>query len=205
MSGKFIHELSPEEIRGAVADKYGEVAQAPGAEFPFPVGRAFAESLGYRPEDLDSLPAHAVHAFAGISCLHPYLSLAPGNWVLDLGCGAGLDSILMAKKVLPGGIIHSLDASAAMIEAAETNAKAALAENIRFHHAPAEAIPLEDNSVDIVAVNGILNLCASKQAVLSEIRRVLKDEGKLYLSEIVRQEEAGENANKEISLDSWFL
>lgn len=206
MSEKFIHELSPEEIRAAVADKYGEVAQSPQAEFPFPVGRAFAESLGYLPADLDTLPAHAVDAFAGISCLHPYLALSPGDRVLDLGCGAGLDSIMMAAKVRPDGVVHSLDASTAMIKAARENAAAARMSHIVFHHAPAEDIPLEANSLDVVHVNGMLNLCHDKQAVLAEIRRVLKADGRLYLSEIVRQEDAGSEANSgKIALDSWFL
>jgi 2-polyprenyl-3-methyl-5-hydroxy-6-metoxy-1,4-benzoquinol methylase len=205
MVGKYIHELSSEEIREAVADKYGEIAQTPEAKFPFPVGRAFAESQGYLPKDLDGLPTHAVNAFAGISCLHPYQALCPGKQVLDLGCGAGLDSILMAGKVLPDGQIHGLDASATMIAAARDNAASAQVNNIIFHHAPAEHIPLEENTMDVVAVNGILNLCASKKAVLAEIRRVLKDMGQLYLSEIVRQDEAAEPQNSEISLESWFL
>lgn len=191
-----------------MAEKYGEVAQAPEKGFPFPVGRGFAESLGYTPEDLNSLPAHAVDAFAGISCLHPLLALKPGDQVLDLGCGAGLDSILMSGKVLPDGSIHALDASRAMIAAAKTNAAAAQAGNIIFHHAPAEHIPLDDNSMNIVAINGILNLCTSKTAVLAEIRRVLKDGGKLYLAEIVREdvENTGADSSQQtISLDSWFL
>lgn len=208
MNDKFIHELSPEDVRAAVAEKYGEVAQSPGKGFPFPVGRGYAESLGYTPEDLDSLPAHAVDAFAGISCLHPHLALKPGDNVLDLGCGAGLDSILMTKKVLPGGYIHALDASRAMIAAARANASAAQAGNLIFHHAPAEHIPLEDNRMDAVAINGILNLCTSKTAVLAEIRRVLKDGGKLHLAEIVREDVESAEADspqQAISLDSWFL
>lgn len=205
MTEKYIHDLTPDEIRTAVADKYGEVAQTPEAGFPFPVGRAFAESLGYQSEALDSLPPHAVEAFAGISCLHPYLNLSPGEQVLDLGCGAGLDSILMARKVGPEGQIHSLDASAAMIAAARANAAAAQTTNITFHHAPAEEIPLEQDSVDVVAVNGILNLCASKSAVLAEIRRVLKPGGRLCLAEIVREDVTGESPDAEILLESWFL
>jgi len=205
MTDKYIHDLSPEEIREAVANKYGEVAQMPLDSFPFPVGRAFAESLGYTAADLDSLPPHAVDAFAGISCLHRYLELSPGKRILDLGCGAGLDSLLMARKIGPDGQIDSLDASAEMIEAAKANAVAAQVGNITFHHAPAENIPIENDSVDEVTVNGLLNLCASKSTVLAEIRRVLIPSGRLVLSEIVREDGTGENPNTDVSLESWFL
>jgi arsenite methyltransferase len=212
---KLINNMTPEELRDAVAEKYGQVAIHPEGHHPFPVGRAFAESLGYVPELLDSLPDAAVAAFAGISNPLAHADLQAGEIVLDLGCGAGMDTILAAQQVGLGGYVHSLDLSAAMLASAKANALAAGIENVTFHRAPADTVPLDNASVDVVIVNGIFNLCPAKKPVMLEIYRLLPPGGRLLVSEIVIQVmddesmegatcDLGSDALNGLTLEKWF-
>lgn len=206
--------MEPEIIRRAVARKYGQVALHPQDSHPFPVGYDFALSLGYTPPTLDSLPRRAVDSFAGISNPLAHADLLPGETVLDLGCGAGLDTLLISRQVGPQGVVHSLDLSTDMLDSARISAAEAGLENIIFHQAPAEAIPLEPACVDVVMINGIFNLCADKKAVMGEIFRLLRPGGRVLVSEIVIQASEGDqpegaacdpNANhQDFSLDNWF-
>lgn len=210
-----INEMNPDELRSAVAEQYGRVVLQPGARHPFPVGYAFAQSLGYSTDLLNSLPRPAVDAFAGISYPLAYANLLPGEKVLDLGCGAGMDTILCARQVGPEGQVHSLDLSAAMLESARANTAAAGLTNVIFHLAPAEAIPVGDGQLDVVIVNGIFNLCPTKEEVMKEIYRTLRPGGRLFASEIVLADADDENwvgatcdlgsgRLSGLSLENWF-
>lgn len=204
---QIINNLTPEIIRRAVVETYGQVALHPSDPHPFPVGYAFAESLGYLPAVLDTLPSSTVNSFTGISYPLRYADLQPGETVLDLGCGAGMDTILMARQVGPEGCVHSLDLSVDMLELARKNITLAGLENVTFHHAPAEEIPLGKNTVDVVIINGILNLCPDKEAVIKEIYRVLRPGGRLLVSEIVLLDLDNESmvgATCSLTLDDWF-
>lgn len=203
------NSLAADNLRAAVAAMYGKVVKQPDGNFPFPVGRVFAESLGYPPELLDSLPRRAVDAFAGISFPLAHAALQAGESVLDLGCGAGMDTIIAARQVGPTGHVHALDLSVAMVERAQENVCAAGLANVTFHQCQAEAVPLPDSSVDVAVVNGIFNLCPDKTAVMAEVHRILRPGGQLLVSEIVVSDgddaETGETCSLAgTSLDNWF-
>ncbi len=200
----FPEGMTPEALRRAVADLYGQVAAKPESPHPFPTGRDYALSLGYTSEVLDSLPQHAVDAFAGISHPLQHANLQTGEIVLDLGCGAGMDSILAAREIGPTGTVHSLDASQEMLHAARLNAATANTENVIIHFSPAEEIPLDTNSLDVVIVNGIFNLCACKQTVMAEVYRVLRPGGRMLAAEIVRPDADLSPTQNSATLADWF-
>ncbi len=212
---QLVNNLTADALRAAVATQYGKVALQPKARFPFPVGRAFAEQLGYPLNLLDTLPRPSVDAFAGISYPLRFTNLQPGEIVLDLGCGAAMDTILAARQVGEKGHIHSLDLSDAMLECARANVGTAGLNNVTFHRAPAEEIPLDDGSVDAVVVNGIFNLCPSKPPVMTEVFRVLRAGGRIVVSEIVLRDlddgewvgatcDLGGDGLSGLTLEKWF-
>jgi SAM-dependent methyltransferase len=194
--------MSGEEIKEAVKQKYSQVAEKPRADFNFPVGREFAESVGYARDMLDSLPSCLYESFTGAGNPQPYVLLREGEIVLDLGCGAGLDLYLYARKVGGSGIVYGLDISEKMIEKARRNMSLVGAKNVKFMCAPSDRIPLDDESVDIVVSNGIYNLSPNKEATMREAYRVLKKAGRIVLSEIVLKAPMPVRELK--SINDWF-
>lgn len=199
---KLLAEHSADEIKSAVAERYGLVATTPGQKFNFPVGRKFAESVGYEPALLDRLPIGMWESFTGAGNPQPFVDAKPGETVLDLGCGAGLDLYLYAKKVGPTGRLFGLDLAAPMLDKARSNLTGLGVNNVEWLHAPADAIPLPDNSVDLVTANGIYNLSPDKDAVMREVARVLKPGGRTIFAEIVLKSELPEELRREIN--DWF-
>jgi len=197
-----LQEMSTDQIKQAVSAKYSAVARTPQAKFNFPVGRKFAESVGYSKELLDALPASLWESFTGAGNPHPCIELQPGETVLDLGCGAGLDLYLYAKAVGNGGKVYGLDLSRAMLDKAGENLASFGLRNVELLNAPADAIPLPDGSVDVVTANGIYNLSPDKEAVMSEVHRVLKPGGRTIFAEIVLKSSLPEENRQNI--DDWF-
>lgn len=194
--------MTPDDIRAAVAERYSIVADSPGAKVGFPVGAAFARSVGYDPELLDTLPAALTESFTGAGNPQPFIDARPGETVLDLGCGAGLDLLHYARAVGPRGRVIGLDLSASMLAKARANLASQGIDNASFLNAPADRIPLPDASVDLVTANGIFNLSPDKDAVMREAHRVLRKHGRVIFAEIILQSDLPPEART--TIDDWF-
>ncbi|MBI4718861.1 MAG: methyltransferase domain-containing protein [Planctomycetes bacterium] len=190
------------ELRESVKTAYSAAAEHPGDEHPFPVGRPFAQSVGYDAKLLESLPRCAVEAFAGVSNVAVLAELFEGGTVLDLGCGAGLDTLIAARRVGLGGKVVGVDFSASMLARARRAALEAALANVEFELADAEALPLEDASVDVALVNGIFNLNPHRQAIFRELARVTRPEGNVFGAELILLEPLP--AAERASPTNWF-
>lgn len=175
------------QLRSAVQKAYSAAAEKPFEKHAFPVGRVLAERLGYPAELLDSLPPISVEAFAGVSNVAVFAAIAPGATVLDLGCGAGLDSLIAARRVGGGGRVIGIDFSDSMLARAR-QAAAMLGVDVTFVRGDAERLPLEGAAVDVALVNGIFNLNPARAQIFRELARVLRPGGHVYGAELILRE-----------------
>lgn len=191
-----------QQLRDGVWRAYSEVGRRPEGEHPFAVGRRFAEGLGYPPELLDSLPAASVEAFTGVSNVALFAELSPGARVLDLGCGAGLDSLVAAQQVGAHGHVLGVDFSRPMLARARAAAAEAHLGQAQFCQASAEELPLASRSIDVALVNGIFNLNPARGDIFAELARVVRPGGAVYSAELILREPVPAQDNP--SLDDWF-
>lgn len=180
---------SPDQIRAMIEERFEKVAVNPAAERKFPVGPESARRLGYDPAEINALPLRATESFAGVGNPLALGTLGPGQVILDIGCGAGLDCLLAARRVGPSGRVLGADMTGAMVEKARANALAAGIGNAAFHLAEAGELPVGDATVDVVISNGVFNLCRDKPGVLAEIYRVLRPGGRLQMADILLRED----------------
>lgn len=175
-------------LRAAVQRAYSAAAETPKATHPFPMGRSFAESLGYPANELATIPTISVETFTGVSNVSVFAELQPGMRVLDLGCGAGLDSLIAARRVGTGGKVVGVDFSAAMLRRARRAASESSADNLVFCLAGAESLPIKNAEIDVALVNGIFNLNPEREAIFHELARVVRGGGSVYAAELILSE-----------------
>jgi SAM-dependent methyltransferase len=190
-----------DNLRAAVKERFAAVAASPGQDKKFPVGPASAKKLGYDPQEIDALPPPVTESFCGVGNPLGLGELLPGHTVLDLGSGAGMDSLLAARRVGTTGRVVGVDLCREMVEKARSNAETLGLRNVEFVEADIENVPLPDGSVDVVISNGVFNLCLDKPKVLAEAFRVLRPGGRLQMADILLHDDV--TPNEVARLGEW--
>jgi arsenite methyltransferase len=192
--------LDTRELEERVKHMYQEVALEPDAEFHFETGRALAERLGYPPDDLDRIPGAAIESFAGVGHFLDLASIAPGEAVLDLGSGSGMDSFLAALAAGPDGRVVGVDMTDEQLAKAERLAAEAGLTNVEFRRGYIEEPPVAEQAFDCAISNGVINLSPDKPAVFSAVARALRPGGRLALADIVSSQQLPEGVTCDASL-----
>jgi arsenite methyltransferase len=189
-----------ESLRFAIQKEYEQVALEPERGFHFHTGRPLARLLGYPDEWLDKIPELSIESFAGTGNPFSLGELKPGDRIVDVGSGAGIDSLIAARMVAPDGEVIGIDMTAAMLEKARRAAAESGLQNVEFRMGYAERMPIEDGWADVIISNGVLNLMPDKQAALKEMARALKPGGRIQIGDILVQKEVPEDARQDIAL-----
>ena len=175
----------PDNLRATVIDRFRRVATAPDQERKFPVGPESAKKLGYDCAEVDALPTAAIESFWGVGNPFSMDDPQPGQTVLDLGCRAGFDTLLAARRLGASGKIIGIDMTPEMITKARYATALLGITKVAFIQGAIEALPLPDSSFDLVTSNGVFNLCTDKPKVLSEVFSVLKPGGRIQMADIL--------------------
>lgn len=192
--------VDPVVLRDEVKSKYRDVAINPAGEYHFHTGRPLAKRLGYDSALVDPLPDAAVESFAGVANPFSLRSLQQGERVLDAGSGGGFDCFVAARQVGPQGYVVGVDMLPEMLEKSRKTAQSMGLKNVEFREGLLEEIPVEDGWADVVISNGVINLCADKKRVFSELWRVLRRGGRLQFGDIANGKPVPESAIRNIDL-----
>ena len=186
-------------LKSEIKKTYASVSQEPEKDFIFPTGRAWAVDLGY-PAELSQVPDHIAESFAGVA--NPFLlgRLEPGERVLDLGSGAGTDSLVAALMVGELGSVTGIDMTPEMVAKAQSGAAELGVSNVTFVEGEAEELPFGDASFDVLISNGVIDLIPDKDAVFSSIYRVLVPGGRIQVADVTIQQPVSEEGRRKIDL-----
>jgi arsenite methyltransferase len=202
MTTTFVKELDldREKLRAAIREEYALVAQEPERGFHFHTGWPLARMLGYAEEWLEGIPEDSIESFAGTGNPFSLGELRPGERVVDVGSGAGIDSLIAARMVGPAGRVVGVDMTPAMLEKARAAAAVSGLQNVEFRAGYAEALPVPDGWADVIISNGVLNLMPDKSAALQEMARVLKSGGRLQIADILVERPVPAGSKRKIDL-----
>ena len=195
-----VQGLDVDLLRSEIQRTYAAVSNDPSREFMFPTGRAWAEDLDYPPELLARVPETSCESFAGVANPFSLGVLDPGEDVLDVGCGAGMDTLIAAQMVGADGYVTGIDMTPDMAaKARRSSAEMGLA-NVTIVDGSAEELPFADTGFDVVISNGVIDLIPDKEAVFSEIVRVLRPGGRIQLADVTIQRPVSEEGRRNIDL-----
>jgi SAM-dependent methyltransferase len=189
-----------EVLRCEIKKTYARVSTEPDAEFVFPTGRSWALDLGYPPDLLARVPDGSAESFAGVANPFSLGTLAAGEHVLDLGSGAGTDSLVAAQMVGPQGRVIGIDMTTEMVAKARASAAEAGWEHVEFVQGDAESLPFDGASFDVVVSNGVIDLLPDKDVVFAELLRVLRPGGRLQVADVTIQRPVSEEGRRNIDL-----
>lgn len=187
-------------LRDEIRREYTDVARDPLRGYHFRTGREAAVTMGYDPQWLDAAPAEVVASFAGTGNPFSLGSLRPGDYVVDIGSGAGLDAVIAAQMVGRQGHVIGVDMTEAMLDKARAGAASRGLSQLEFREGFAESLPVPDGWADVVISNGVINLSPHKPQVLAEIFRVLRPGGHLQVADITVERAVPEEAKRDIDL-----
>lgn len=193
-------DIDVDLLRNEIRATYARVSERPGDDFVFPTGRAWAADLGYPPDLLANVPESSAESFAGVANPFALGPLQPGERVLDLGSGAGTDSLIAAQMVGPAGRVTGLDMTPQMLAKARAGAAALGSANVEFHLGEAEALPFEEESFDVVISNGVIDLLPDKDSVFREVHRVLAPGGRIQVADVTIQRPVSAEGRRNIDL-----
>jgi arsenite methyltransferase len=185
--------VDPRELEQKVQRMYQAVATEPHGDYHFELGRSLAERLGYPADVLDEIPPGAIESFAGVGYFFGLAELQPGETVVDLGSGSGMDVFFACTQVGPQGRVVGVDFTAEQLSKAETLAATAGFGQAEFRPGRIERLPVEDASADCVISNGVINLSPEKESVFAEAARVLRAGGRLAIADIVSEQQLKES------------
>jgi SAM-dependent methyltransferase len=193
-------DIDVELLKREIQTTYARVSEHPEENFVFPTGRAWAADLGYPPDLLANVPESAAESFAGVANPFALGPLRPGERVLDLGSGAGTDSLIAAQMIGPTGRVTGIDMTPQMLAKARASAAAMGCTNVEFVLGEAETLPFENEAFDVVISNGVIDLLPDKDAVFAEIRRVLAPGGRIQVADVTIQRPVSEEGRRNIDL-----